>query len=78
MRLNAPRSIEGAQVWDLVMRCGGQLRATSGKVIGYDMTAVMAMGDALGVPRPAIAEWLPGIEAEMQKAINTTAEAGNG
>lgn len=78
MRENAPRSKEGAQVWDLVMRCGGQLRATQGRAIGYDITAVMAMGDALGVSRVAIAEFLPGIEANAIKAMNAAIGDGIG
>lgn len=61
------------------MRCGRQIRAIPGRVIGYDMTAVLAMGDAMGVPRVAVAEFVPLIEAQAMTAINAAAEeAENG
>jgi hypothetical protein len=78
MRVHAPHSVEGAQVWDLVLRCGGQLRAVPGAVIGYDMTAVLAMGDALEVPRVAVAEFMPQIESVAVAAMNAAAETEPG
>ncbi|MDO5606721.1 MAG: hypothetical protein Q4G25_16330 [Paracoccus sp. (in: a-proteobacteria)] len=48
----------------------GQLRALPGAVIGWDMSAALALGNALGVPVIAIAEFLPVIEAEMVRKIN--------
>jgi hypothetical protein len=58
------------QVWDLVQRSGGQLRATSGVVIGYDMAAVLAMAVALGVPGAAVVELVPAVEAVMVRSSN--------
>ena len=49
-RLNQPITFEGWQVWDLVGRLGSQLRVLPGAVIGWDMSAALALGDALGVP----------------------------
>ena len=49
---------------------GGQLRIVPGAVIGWDMNAAFALGAALGVPAPAIAELLPAIEAVMVRKIN--------
>ena len=61
-------------MWDLVERCGGQLRVVSTgrgvSVLGYDMTAVLAMAAALSVPQAAVAEFLPGIEAVMVRETN--------
>lgn len=74
MKVNAPQSLEGRQVWDLALRCGGQIRASSGRVIGYDMTAVLAVGDALGIPRGAVAELMPRIEQAAVAAINEAAD----
>lgn len=74
MRLHAPHSVEGRQVWDLMLRCGRQIRAVPGRVIGYDMAAVFMMGDAMGVPRAAVAEFLPRIEAVAMTAINEAAD----
>jgi len=54
------------QVWDLVGRLGGQMRvAPSGRIIGWDMGAALALASALGVPDVAVAELLPAIEAVM-------------
>jgi tape measure domain-containing protein len=40
--------LEGWQVWDLVLRLGGQLRAIPGAVLGWDMTAALAMARRSG------------------------------
>ena len=71
-RLNRPLSWEGIQIWDLAQRLGGQLRILPGAVIGWDMGAALALGDALGVPALAMAEFLPAIEAVMVRKINET------
>ena len=47
-----------------------------GVVIGWDMTAALALGDALGVPAHAIAELLPAIEAVMVRNLNEQIAAG--
>jgi hypothetical protein len=39
-------------------------------VIGWDMSAAFALGAALGIPVPAIAELLPAIEAVMVHCVN--------
>jgi len=39
-------------------------------VIGWDMSAALAIGDALGVPPLAMAELLPVIEAVMVRKLN--------
>ena len=49
---------------------GGQLRIVPGAVIGWDMGPAFALGAALGVPAPAIAELLPVIEAVMVRCVN--------
>ena len=41
-----------------------------GAVIGWDMSAAFAMGNALGVPPLAMAELLPVIEAVMIAKLN--------
>ena len=68
--MNAPLSLEGWQVWDLVGRLSGQLRAIPGAVLGWDMGAALALGTALGVPALAVAELLPVIETEMIRRTN--------
>ncbi|NPD18884.1 hypothetical protein HNS34_05535 [Rhodophyticola sp. DY48A3-103] len=68
--LNAPRTLEGWQVWDLAGRLGGQIRAVPGVVLGWDMSAALTMADALGVNPRATAEFLPAIEAVMARHLN--------
>jgi hypothetical protein len=43
-------------------------------VIGWDMTAALALGTALGVPPLAMAELLPSIEAVMVTKLNEQME----
>lgn len=74
--MNQPLTFEGIQVWDLVGRLGGQLRLVPGAVIGWDMGAAIALGVALGVPAPAIAELLPSIEAVMVRKVNEQLASG--
>ena len=72
-------SREGIAVWDLVQRLGGQLRLVAGShgtiVIGWDMTAALAMAAALGIPPLAVAELLPPIEAVMVRKLNEEARS---
>ena len=42
----------------------------TGTVIGWDMSAALALGDALGVPLVAAAELLPIIEAVIVRRSN--------
>lgn len=58
------------QVWDLVGRLGGQLRASQQTILGWDMGAALSMARALGVNGLAAMEMLPEIEAVMVKRVN--------
>jgi len=69
--------VEGAQVWDLCLRMGGQLRAVPGAVIGWDLGAAMVMATALGLNPLVAAEILPAIEAIAVRAINEQMRAGS-
>ncbi len=75
-------SREGIVVWDLVQRLGGQLRLVAGQhgaiVIGWDMTAALAMAAALDIPPLAVAELLPPIEAVMVRKLNEEARSATG
>lgn len=54
------------------MAAGGQLRvAPSGHVLGYDLTAVLALAQARGPDSAAAAaSFVPAIEAGMVTALN--------
>lgn len=41
-----------------------------GAVIGWDMGAALALGAALAISLPAIAELLPALEAVMVRRVN--------
>ena len=41
-----------------------------GVVLGWDMTAALAMAEALGVDRRAAAEFLPVLETVMAETLN--------
>jgi hypothetical protein len=76
--MNQPQTFEGAQVWDLVGRLGGQLRATKQTILGWDMGAALAMARALGINGLAALELLPEIEAVMVKRVNEQIGAHDG
>ena len=71
--MNAPRTLQGWQVWDLVQRLGGQVRVAGSmsgvSVLGWDMGAALQLGAALGLSPGIIAELLPPIEAVMVRKI---------
>ena len=47
-------------------------------VIGWDMSAALALGDALGIPPLAMAELLPVVEAVMVTKLNEQMDNSNG
>ena len=53
---------------------GGQIRAVPGTVLGWDMTAALAMADAMGISPRAVVELLPVIEAVMIRKQNEERE----
>ena len=62
----------GWQAWDVLTRCGGQLRLApnAAAVIGIDLAAALALATALGYDARAIAELLPAGEAGLITALN--------
>jgi len=66
-------------VWDLIGRLAGQLRiAPTGGIIGWDMSAALALAAALGIDPAPVAELLPPIEAVMVRKITEQMEQNNG
>ena len=53
---------------------GGQIRAVPGAVLGWDMTAALAMASAMGICPRAVVELLPVIEAVMVRKLNEERE----
>ena len=58
---------------------GGQLRGQlpRRRVVGWDMTAALALADALGVSPLAAAEILPALEPAAVTAINRQIGSGH-
>ena len=54
------------------------MRVLPGAVIGWDMSAALALGDALGVPQLAMAELLPLVEAVMVRKLNEELSTNGG
>ena len=79
--MSHPLTLEGWQIWDLAQRLTGQLRLAAGMgggaVIGWDMTAALAMARALGVNPLIAAECLPEIEAVMVRKLNEQMASGD-
>ena len=51
---------------------------SGGAILGWDMTAALQLGAALGLSPHILAELLPPIEAVMVRKINETLQAGSG
>ena len=54
------------------------MRVLPGAIIGWDMAAALALGNALGVPPAATAELLPIIEVVMVAKLNEQMAASEG
>ena len=71
-RRHRPQTAEGAAVWALVPRLGGQWRYAQldmGVVrTGYDMCAVLKVAEAAGLSAAAVVELMPVIEAAAIRA----------
>ena len=65
-----------------MQRLGGQVRvvtgAEGGAVTGWDMSATLQLGAALGIAPRVIAELLPSIEAVMVRKLNVSDPDGSG
>jgi len=63
----------------LIGRLGSQLRlAPAGGIIGWDMSAALALASSLGFEVAPVAELLPLIEAVMVKKLNEQMDQNDG
>jgi hypothetical protein len=72
--LNLPRTVEGGGAWDLLRRCGNQLRLAGRSVIGIDLGAALALAEALGLSPLVTAEILSDAEPVVVTAVNRAIE----
>ncbi len=72
--MNRPETPEGWQIWDLVLRLGGQVRMVAGMggaaFVGWDMAAALALAEALNVDPAMVAEILPAVEQAAMRKMN--------
>ena len=64
-----------------MLRLGWQVRVSTGftaRLMGWDMTAALALGEALGVDRAAVAMLLPEIEQVTVEAVNSSLPQSDG
>lgn len=64
----------------MVLRLGGQVRVASGMkcfVVGWDLTAALALAEALHIDKAAVALLLPEIEPIAVAAMNRLANDGD-
>ena len=57
-----------------MLRAGGQVRAIPGAVLGFDMTAVLAMARAAGISEALVYDFLPAIEVTFVASANKKTE----
>lgn len=62
----------------LALQCSSQVRTAGPRLIGFDMGAVLAVADALGIDRTAAAVFLPEIEVEIVRNAARTLARGTG
>lgn len=66
-----PKTEEGAQAWDLMLKASGQLRLGGmGGVAGIDMGVALRMAEALGYDTRAAVELIPAAERGMVRSLN--------
>ena len=69
--------MEGWAVWELGLSAQGQLRvAGMGGVIGWDMTAVLALARASGIADDIAAALLPPLETGLVSGLRRSAGDG--
>jgi hypothetical protein len=66
--------MEGGEAWDLLRRCANQLRIVGRSVIGIDLTAALALAEALGLSPVVVAEILTDAEPVAIAALNRAIE----
>lgn len=65
-----PLTQEGFEVWEIVRRCGGQLRFyPNGSVAGFDISAVLSVTQALGYDLQAVLCLLDSAESGLSEAV---------
>lgn len=65
---HAPRTDEGILAWEVIRRCGGQVRAGPSGAYALDFGAVLALAEAMGAKNDILVEMLPEIEPVIIRA----------
>lgn len=68
--MNAPVTLEGWQICRLLRSAAGQVRMAGLAVVGLDLGALLALGQAAGACPLALAEILPEVEDVIVHGLN--------
>ncbi|UMY16664.1 hypothetical protein MMB17_18555 [Methylobacterium organophilum] len=60
--------------WEVLRRCGGQIRMGEGGPYALDFTAILTMAAAMGIGTAFLAEILPSVEVVMIEAYRQKAD----
>jgi len=70
-------TLEGELVWQVALAGQMQLRASFGGLLGFDLPALMELGEAMGVERKALAAFLPYIERGLLAGVEKARRQGS-
>lgn len=78
--MNEPTTHEGWTIWDMVTHINTHLRhaGMAGAVVGLDAVSFLTVGEARGIPRALLAEFLPSIEVAVIQSIRKARDADGG
>ena len=78
--MNEPATPEGWAIWDMVTQSSLHLRraGVDGVPVGIDAVSFLTVGEAKGVSRALLAEFLPSIETAVIQGIRKARETDGG
>ena len=76
--MNEPLTAEGFETWDVIQRCGGQLRLhPNGNIAGFDIPTILSITEALGYDLQAMLLLLDNAEAGLREAVKKNADSSH-
>lgn len=66
--------MEGWEAWEVVQRCGSQVRTNFGKIVGFDYVAMFQMCEALGFNKKELFYLFQAAEIGFLEAISKNGE----
>lgn len=73
--MNEPLTTEGFEIWEVIRRCGWQLRLyPNGGIAGFDVPTVLSVTEALGYDLQALLLLIDHAEAGLREAVKKNAD----